>query len=454
MRIGGSVLLLLFGLMSALGQRVPGSVTPAPGPPLTLEEALRQTLHNNPRILQAKSGLEVAAGEQIALRSAIYPKALLGTVAGDQGGQRSRSSGNQPFIFAYGVFTQPLFQAGIPAAARRGDIGIVLAQQQLNVTVADELHKARLAFYRALYERDLESLGRAQRERLEANVTSEQSLYEAGRSERGAFMAATLLAREVNPQIESARTAYGNAVLDLAQSLGLSLGREARLPVPEGKLEFENVNLRWQDEVERARRERADLKLARLLVRAAREDQRLAAADYYPIIQAVVAGDAIPVTGIYRDSGGSSQVTDNTVANEVGAGVAYTWRVIDNGKVGAIVAQQRVARAANELQLRRLEENVPRELARLQNTLGAITARYRSLLNAARVAETNVTSVQENRAQGLASVLDFRTAENDLLTAQRGLLTAIYQQKLALAAWDRATGRYFQFSEKSAGKPQ
>ena len=131
-------------------------------------------------------------------------------------------------------------------------------------------------------------------------------------------------------------------------------------------------------------------------------------------------------------------------------GAAYTWRVIDNGEVGGAVARQRAARETNELQLKKLEANVPRELARLQNNLTAIAARYRSLAQAADVAERNVASVQENRANGLASILDFRTAESSLLINRRGILTAIFEQEITLAEWDRATGRYFQFSDMAA----
>ena len=175
-------------------------------------------------------------------------------------------------------------------------------------------------------------------------------------------------------------------------------------------------------------RDRVDLKLARLLVRAGREDQKIVAAAYYPAISAVVAGDLIPVTGIYRDTGGTPQATDSTIANEIAAGASYTWRVIDNGKVGGAVAQQRALQEANAVELQKLEASVPRELAQLQNTLQAISARYRSLVAAADVAESNVKSVEENRAQGLASVLDFRSAESSLLVtaaraAQRHLRT-------------------------------
>lgn len=419
---------------------------------VTIEVALARTLEKNPRILQAKAGLEVAAGQRVILRSVAFPKGLIGTVAGDQGGKRSQTPSNQPFAFAYGAFLQPLLHAEIPASFRRGDIGLLIAQQELNVAVLEELHRARLSFYSGLYNRSLEKFAREQRARLEENVVSEKSRYEAGESERGAFTSATLLAHEISPTIESARTASGMAVVQLAQSMGMPLDRSAVLPSLEGKLDFQPVELHWQDEVAGALQRRVDLKLARFLVRAAGEDQRIIAAGYYPALDAVASGEAVPVSGIHRDSGGSPQASDDTVASEVRGGASYTWRVIDNGAVGGAVAQQRAARETNELQLRKLEANLPRELSRLQNNLQAIAARYRSLVQAAALADQNVASVQQNRAEGLASILDLRSAESSLLVARRGLLSAIFEEKVALAEWDRATGRYFQFSDDTAGK--
>jgi outer membrane protein TolC len=441
MKIGPSIFLALL---------TAGSIPPANA--ITLEATLAETLEKNPLILQAKTALQSAAGERLILRSAAFPKGLIGGIAGDQGGQRGGASSNQPFAFAYGSFLQPLFHTEIPASFRRGDIALLIAQQQLNLTVVEELHKARLAFYSALYNRSLESLGQTQRARLEENVAGEKARYEAGQSERGALIAATLLARELDPKIESERSAYGAALVQLAQSMGHPLGRGATLPSPEGSLEFEPVDFHWQNEISRALERRVDLKLGRLFVRAAREDQRIIAAGYYPALNAVASGEAIPVSGIHRDSGGSPQASDDTVASEVRGGVSYTWRIIDNGEVGGAVSRQRAARETNELELQKLEANVPRELARLQNNLLAQAARYRSLIQAADGAERNVASVQENRTQGFASVLDFRNAESSLLVTRRGILGAIFEQKVALAEWDRATGRYFQFSGDTAEK--
>ncbi|HEY2799720.1 MAG TPA: TolC family protein, partial [Chthoniobacterales bacterium] len=79
-------------------------------------------------------------------------------------------------------------------------------------------------------------------------------------------------------------------------------------------------------------------------------------------------------------------------------------------------------------------------------------ARYQSLSRAADVAERDVVAIQQNRQQGLASVLDFRTAETNLLATQSGILKAIFDEQVALAQWDLASGRYFQFSDDTTAK--
>ena len=90
-------------------------------------------------------------------------------------------------------------------------------------------------------------------------------------------------------------------------------------------------------------------------------------------------------------------------------------------------------------------------MARLQNNFRAIEARHASLTEAVDVAEENVAVVEQSWQEGLASQLEFRTAETSLLTTRGGILSAAYEQNMARAEWDRATGRYFQFSGDTAG---
>ena len=437
---------LLFFLLLSLG----GCLTTSA---ITLDAVLQQTLQKNPRILQAKSELQAAGGQRLVLRASALPKALIGAVAGDQGGQRSQDASNTPFIFAYGAFSQPLLHAEISATYRRAEVGLLVAQQQLNVAVTQELHQARLAFYAALYNRALESLGQSQREQLEKNIAGEKARYEAGNTDRGAFTSATLLARELDPKIESAHRAYAGAVLQLAQSMGRSLGQNAILPATGGDINFSSHQTCLTTGRSMPLCNGAPISNSRgSWSSAAREDQRIVAAGYYPAVDAVASGEAIPVSGIHRDNHGSPEATDDTVASEVRGGVSYTWRVVDNGRVGGAALNARSIREANELELRKLEASVPRAFAQVQNDLRAIAGRYQSLSRAADVAERDVVAIQQNREQGLASILDFRTAETNLLATHSGIFKAVFDEQVALAQWDLVSGRYFQFSDDTAAK--
>ena len=86
-------------------------------------------------------------------------------------------------------------------------------------------------------------------------------------------------------------------------------------------------------------------------------------------------------------------------------------------------------------------------MSRIRHDLQGIAAKQQLLARASSAAEENAVTVQQNLAGGVVSQYEFRLAENALLDVRSGLLTLAYQQKLALAEWDRVTGRYFQFSE-------
>jgi len=411
---------------------------------VTLETTLQTALERNPAIQEAKSDLEKAAGQRLVFRSVAWPDAELGVPAGVQAGHRAGESGVKGFGVGRGVLTQTLFNGGLPASMRRGDIEVLIAQQQLNVAVVEQLHAARLAFYAALYNRSLESIRREQQQRLQDNVTTQRTRYEAGLAAKSALTSATVQAFKLDTQVEGAHRAYLDAQLQLALAMAVDPGK-ASLPEPEGELQSIPMRVDLDSETAAALQRRADLKLARLFVRAANEDQRIIAADYYPIVTGSLPGEYVPVTGIHRE--GSTSKTQDFIGSEIREKAVYTWRVIDNGKVGGAVLRASTAREINELTCRKLEVNIPRELSRIANDLKTTEVREKSLSSAAAAAEESARAVQENLASGLASPLEYRVTQNFFLETKSGLLEAIYQHNLAVAEWDRATGRYFQFSD-------
>jgi outer membrane protein len=414
---------------------------------VTLETVLRTTLERNPAIQEAKSGLEQASGQRLVFRSVVWPQAELGVPAGLQAGHRAGESGVKGFGVGRASLDQVLFNMAVTPSLRRGDVEVLIAQQQLNVAVVDQLHAARLAFYAAVYNRSLESIREEQRQKLQDNVATQKDRFEAGLADRSAFVSATVQASELDPQIESAHRAYLDAQLQLAEAMAIDPAKTS-LPEPEGKLQFVPMHIDLDSETAAALQRRADLKLARLFVRAANEDQRIIAADYYPAVTGRISGEYVPVTGIHRQ--GSTSKTRDFIGSEIRERAAYTWRVVDNGKVGGAVLRARSAKEINELTCHRLEAGIPRDVSHIANYLKTTEVREKSLAAASGVAEESAQVVQQNLASGLASPLEYRTTQNASLVTRSGLLDAIYQHNLAVAEWDRATGRYFQFSEDTA----
>jgi outer membrane protein TolC len=420
---------------------------------ITLDVALQKTLDKNPEIQRAKLNLEQAAGRRLVFHSVALPDAYIGVAGGDQGGHRAGQKSDQPFAFGYGGLMQPLFHAAIPASWRRGNIEVLIAQQQLNVAVVEQLHSARVTFYTALYNRAVQALRAEQQQRLALNASSQQSRYEAGLADRGALVGAEVQTNELQPRVAAAQRGYDFALLKLTAAMGDDLGPDARLPEPEGQLRYTQVDLDLGKGTEVALKHRADLELARLLVRASAEDQRIMEAAYYPAVYAVVSGEYIPVSDVRRNQGeGSPRRGDDIISSEIREGASYTWQVIDNGRVYGAVARQRAAKEINELLLRKMENDVPRDLSRIRNDLDAVAVKYKSLMLASGAAEQNSATLQENMAGGVASQLEFRLAQNDLLEVKTALLGLAYKEKVALAEWDRATGRYLQFSDDNPRK--
>jgi outer membrane protein TolC len=307
------------------------------------------------------------------------------------------------------------------------------------------MHAAHLDFYVPHYRTDLQTIQKKQRLHLDENVASQKDRYAAGLADRSAFTSASVQASELDSQVETAARAYQGARTRLAESMALDLSEDKSLPEPEGKLGFAPVKVDLDSETAAALQRRADIRLARLMVRAANEDERIIAAGYYPVVNGTVTGDYIPVSGIHRE--GSTSRTEDFLSSEIREGAHCSWQVIDNGKVTGAVLKQRMAREINEIACRKLETNVGRELARLRNDLAGIDARHKSFANGTGAAEQSTAAVQQNLGGGLASQLEYRLSESSLLKTQTGLLETTYQQSVALAEWDRATGSYFQFSE-------
>lgn len=417
---------------------------------LTLDAAMQRTIEDNPEIQAARIELERAAGQRLIFRSVALPDATIGAPIGIEGGDRAGQSTVQGFAFGYGGVTQPFFNMAIPPSLRRGDIEVLIAQQKLNVAVTQQLHGARVAFYTAIYNRDLRGLRATQHDRLAENTRAQKTRYETGLTDRAAFVAANVQERELDPRIDAAQRAYEGAILKLSEALGKDFGQYATLPQVEGELHYADVDVDLARASQTQLPHRPDIELARLLVRAATEDERIIEAAYWPQVTGQAGGRYIPTEVRSTQASGAPQRSEDIVSSEIRAGGAYTWRVIDNGKVGGAVAQKRAAREINDIMLEKLQRDAERDLARIHNDLDSIATKQRALQSAAAAANENASAIEQNLARGISSQFEYRLAQNDLLEVQTALLALAWQQHVDLAEWDRATGKYLRFMDANA----
>ena len=426
-----------------------GSAAAAPTPnAVTLETVMRQTVDRNPEIQQAKLRLEQAAGRRLVLRSVGFPDMSLGGLLGDQGGHRAEGQGDQPFGVAFGGLNQVLFNVAVPHSFRRGNLEVMIAEQELNVAMTTQLHDARLAFYTAMYNRDLGKIRANQLRRLQQNAASQAQRYQSGVVSRAISVGAQVESNELQPKLDTSDRAFHGAELKMVEAMGENLGPSAFLPEPAGELKYVAIDIDLPREVTRTLQQRPDLELARLMVRASHENERILAAAYYPTVNLNVGGEYIPVTGVRQtQSQGSPRRSDDIISSEIRAGVAYTWKVMDSGRTYGEVKQERSAREINEIMLHKLEQDIPRDMARIHHELSAIADKQKVLAAAADAAQHNALTVEENLSKGIVSQIEFRQAQTAALELQSSLLTLAYQQHVAMAEWDRATGRYLAFSD-------
>ncbi len=317
-----------------------------------------------------------------------------------------------------GGLTQPLFNAAIPASFRRGNIEVLIALQQLNMAMVDELYRARVSYYNGAYNRQLKQLTQDQRAHLAGNASAQQTRF------RRVWLSAALTSEprckraSSIRRIEAADRAYQGAALSLADTMGDDLTGRFPLPQMESELKYSSVPVDVSSATTLALNRRADIKLARLMVKAAAEDERIMEAAYYPVVNGLLQGEYIPVSGVRRQSEGSVHRSDDIISSELREGAAYTWRVVDNGKVTGQVRQKRSAREINEILLKKMEADVPRDLARLQTSLDAIGKNYSSISQAIDSAQQSVVTVNQNVSGGVASQLESRLAENASLETE------------------------------------
>jgi outer membrane protein TolC len=443
---------------------------------VTLEDCLSSTLTRSPEIEQLRAYVESAAGTRLIYRSRALPQLATQLSVGGRGGDlyippdvkavltnsitrlvtnNAPVIGPQVYSLVTAQFSQPLFDAGVPPSLHRGRLEVILAQQNLNRAITDRLHEARLIFLQAQYLRDLIAIHVELDQHLQANVQSEQQRHDVGAANEAELKAAKIQQLNLELNLTNLRAEYFSTVTRLAEVCGRDPSRNTNgasqvwLPKPVGALRYELVQVDLAQQSSYALQHRADLKLLQALVDATAADKRTVQAGYLPTISLVASGLFFPQSALV------SKQTDivpgqDTRTSELEAGVALTWRVVDNGQVFGAARQLSAIQQAYEITLHKLEQNIPRELATIEGSLQSAKERHEAFVKSVEAAEENLQLIEAQVSLGQATQFDFLKAQTNLLSVREGLVEATHSQEAARAELDHATGRYLDYSPAPA----
>ena len=281
-------------------------------------------------------------------------------------------------------------------------------------------------------------------------MQSEQQRYDVGAANEAELKAAKIQQLNLELNLANLRADGFATVTRLAEVCGRDPSQHTNgasrlwLPKPVGALRYEPTPVDLAQQSAYALQHRADLKLLQALIDATTADKQTVQGAYLPTISLVASGLFFPQSALV------SKQTDivpgqDTRASQLEAGVAMSWRIIDNGQIIGASRQLAATQQAYEITRRKLEQNVPRELATVEGALQSADERHEAFLKAAEAAEQNLRLVEAQVTLGQATQFDFLKAQTNLLSVREGIADATHSHEVARAELDHVTGRYLEY---------
>jgi outer membrane protein TolC len=412
---------------------------------LSLTDAVERGLQHNLGLILGREGVLAAEGARRGARADLLPQLRAGVV-------ETRQKIN---LAAFGFSGLP----GLPEIV--GPFSVFDARAFVSQSVLDlkslyharaASHELRAAEHEERNTRDLVVLacaglylqavaGESRITAARAQLDTAEALFALARDRKGAGLAPAIDALRAEVQMQAQRQRLivaeeesARDKLALARALGLPLGQRFRLtdPMPLALL----APLSPEEAVDRAWRDRADLKAAQARVAAAESRRRSA------------LGEGLPALAVSADYG--------TIGNDPGTaratftlGAALRVPIFEGGRAQGRVQEEEAKVREETARFQDLRGRVYYEVQTAFLSLRSAEERVRVAEKALALAREQLTQAQDRFAAGVASNIDVIQAQEALATATEDQIASLFALNLAKVSLARALGgaeaNYVQF---------
>lgn len=434
---------------------------------MTIEDAVRIALRQNPDILNAVQQIRLTQGQLVTIRSQAIPQlnisssynqqgmALAGNGRGGPTTLTFPNPGGQPIVLQSGApeiqnktwniqFTasQLIYNGGAVVSGIRSAIASEnSAFFALRATIDAVIAQVKTNFYQVVLNRALIVAQEQSVTLLQQQLKDQQNRYEAGTVPRFNVLQAEVALANAKPPLIQAQNSYRISLYTLVRLLGMDYptGHPSEVPFNiVGRLSYEPRKIDTDTSIKVAVARNPSLKAQRQVILSQAANVNVQFAGFLPTINATVGRE-------FTNNLNSSDLSASL--NDWFFGFTGSWAIWDGlataGRVQQAKAQLQQASINYDNSVRQIILNVQQAISNLQEAKETIESQEASVVQGMEALRLS----QERLDAGAGTQLDVLNAQVSLLQSQTFVLQARYGYITALAQYDQALSLDTQYQD-------
>jgi outer membrane protein len=425
----GALLLVVIGVAPAAAQQ------PQAMPALTMQEVITRALQHSPQIVQASGTVQTSSSAERTALAAYLPNLSFSSGASLSSSNRfdertntminsgSNDSYNAGLSTGVDLFTGGRRGAELERSRANTDAAEAsLIEQRYAVT-----RNAKVAFYNVLRATDVIRAAEARQQRADDALDAAERRQAVGSATRSDVLRAQLEVNNARQAIVSANNQKRSATFALGAMVGVdgAVDAAAADSLVAAELPFTSEQL-----LEMALTNSPSVVSAMASERAADAGVKVARAQYMP---------SVNTSGSYRwtNEAPSLSKINSSWSLSLGVSLPVFNRFAREDSYERANVQARLAGIQLADARRQVRAQLEQMLGDLQTALQQITLAQQALV----VAQEDMRVQEERYRMGVSTILERATSQENLVGAERDVISARYDYQLALASVESLIGR-------------
>lgn len=397
---------------------------------LSLQRCLEIALKQNPGLGASRAAVEVSGSKVDEAKSSYFPQVSLSSGYARKSAPAATGSanGNSPgTIDAYSAsasLKQNIFDFGKTSA--QVDIqrlNLESSRKDLENTESQTVFNVKQAYYKALQAKRSLDLAASTVKQFEEHLVQAKGFYEAGTRSRIDVTKAAVDRSNAELGRIKAANALKIAFAQLSNAMGLTQSPEYAI---EDNLSFVKYEIAFEDALERAYKNRPDLKSVSARMRSAERGIDLAKKGHYPQL----SGDAA-----YNWSG-----RDFPLDKSWNVGATVTIPIFSGFLTKYQVEESRASLNAARANADSIKQSIFLDVQQAYLNLTEAAERIPAAELVVKQADENLELANQRYANGIGSPLEITDAEVLAINAKNAYNQALYDYKTAEASVEKAMG--------------